>query len=229
MAVEWYYADAHNQQQGPVAAAALAGYYRDGVVNAGTLVWREGLAGWVPLRDVAAQLGLIVINAPTAPAAPAGAPGARLVKPAGSSSSAAIIVIVLLIGAVAVLGILAAIALPAYQDYTLRAKVTQGVIQAAMLKVAVAEYKLANDKCPRNGDEGFGSAESYATQFVSAINIGPLKNGGDCGIQITFSGTKSSSIDGKKITLALDKEDNWHPTSDVPAKYLPMSLRNDMR
>jgi type IV pilus assembly protein PilA len=227
MAVDWYYADAHNQQQGPVAASTLAGYYRDGMVNVATLVWREGLANWVPLRDIAAQLGLIVINAPSAPAQPPTS-GARLVKPSGSSSSAAVIVIVLLIGGIAVLGILAAIAVPAYQDYIVRAKVSQGLVVADGLKVAVAEYKLEHEKCPLNGDDGFGSAESYATQFIAAINVGPLKKTGECGIQLTFGKTGASMLDGKKLTLALDEGNNWRPSTDIPKKFLPMSLRNAM-
>ena len=227
MTVNWFYADAHNQQQGPVAASTLAAYFRDGAVNVGTLVWREGLAGWVQLRDVAAQLGLIVINAPSTPG-PVAAPIGGFVKPARSTSSAVVVVVVLLVVAIPVLAILAAIALPAYQDYTIRAKVMQGVAQAMMLKVSVAEFKAANEKCPTNGDDGFGSAESYATQFVSAINVGPLKKTGECAIQITFANTGLPAIDAKKITLALEDGGSWRPSSDIPAKYLPLSLRNAM-
>ena len=227
MAVDWYYADAHNQQQGPVAAATLAGYYRDGIVNVATLVWREGLAGWVPLRDVAAQLGLIVVAAPTPAAAPP-APAAGFVKPRSSASSGLIIVIVLLVVAIPVLAIIAAIALPAYQDYTIRAKVAQALVAADGLKEAVAEYKIAHDKCPLNGDDGFGSADSYATQYVSAINVGALKKTGECGIQLTFGKSGTTVLDGKKLTLALEADNTWRPSSDIPARYLPTSLRNAM-
>jgi type IV pilus assembly protein PilA len=227
MAVDWYYADAHNQQQGPVAASTLAGYYRTGVANVATLVWREGLANWVPLRDVAAQLGLIILNAPDAPR-PSSGPPAGFVKPRSGASSAVIIVVVLLVVAIPVLAILAAIALPAYQDYTIRAKVSQGLIVTDGLKIAVAEYKLEHEKCPLNGDPGFGSAESYATQFIAAINVGPLKKTGECGIQLTFGKTGASTLDGKKLTLALDEGNNWRPSSDIPKKFLPISLRNAM-
>ena len=40
---------------------------------------------------------------------------------------------------VAIIGILAAIALPAYQDYTIRSKVTEAMVQASAAKLAVAE------------------------------------------------------------------------------------------
>ncbi len=46
---------------------------------------------------------------------------------------------------VAIIGILAAIAIPAYQDYTVRSKVTEGLNLAAAAKVAVAESFQAND------------------------------------------------------------------------------------
>ncbi len=46
---------------------------------------------------------------------------------------------------VAIIGILAAIAIPAYQDYTVRAKVTEGLSQADALKTAVAEGFQSND------------------------------------------------------------------------------------
>ena len=46
---------------------------------------------------------------------------------------------------VAIIGILAAIAIPAYQDYTVRSKVTEGLNLAAAAKIAVAESFQAND------------------------------------------------------------------------------------
>jgi hypothetical protein len=55
MANEWFYADAQNQQQGPIADAALASAFRSGTVNAATLVWREGLANWGSLSVLCAH------------------------------------------------------------------------------------------------------------------------------------------------------------------------------
>ena len=59
---------------------------------------------------------------------------------------------------VAIIGILASIALPAYQDYTVRAKVSEGVIAASSLKIGVAEM-LA--------DSGVAGVTRYATEVLA--------------------------------------------------------------
>jgi len=47
----WYYA-VGSQQQGPVTEDQLQGLIKDGVVTGDTLVWREGMANWLPYRTV---------------------------------------------------------------------------------------------------------------------------------------------------------------------------------
>ena len=53
---EWYYADAGNARQGPVDAAELVNLRLRGRLGWETLVWREGMADWQPMRDFAAEL-----------------------------------------------------------------------------------------------------------------------------------------------------------------------------
>ena len=69
---------------------------------------------------------------------------------------------------VAIIGILAAVALPAYQDYTVRAKVTEGLVVASSAKLAVAE-NAANAKQFKSG-----WTEPTATNNVSKIEIADL-------------------------------------------------------
>jgi type IV pilus assembly protein PilA len=178
MATQWYYADAKNQQQGPVEAGWLANAFREGSVGAGNLVWREGLTAWVPLSQIANELGLVVVSAPPLPPAWTAQGTPRIVKPASSGSSWIIVVVVLLFGFVAVIGILAAIAVPAYQDYTMRAKVSGAVVQAAELKVEVSEFFATENRCPANGEGDFKSAEAYASPTVAAIHIGAMEKSG---------------------------------------------------
>jgi uncharacterized RDD family membrane protein YckC len=52
----WFYTDAEATQQGPVDEATLLAYNRDGTIQAGTLVWHEGMEEWKPFRDVAGPL-----------------------------------------------------------------------------------------------------------------------------------------------------------------------------
>ena len=90
---------------------------------------------------------------------------------------------------VAIIGILAAVALPAYQDYTVRAKVTEGLSLAGAAKIAVAE----------NASQGrpyiSGWVSPAVTPTVSLIDIAT----GDGTITVTYG----AAIDGggKKITI----------------------------
>ena len=81
---------------------------------------------------------------------------------------------------VAIIGILAAIAIPAYQDYTIRAKVTEGLNLADSAKTSVAEAFQSN------GITGVGAASAQwtftPTKYVSGIAI----NAADGSIQITY-------------------------------------------
>ncbi|EMT5257092.1 pilin [Neisseria gonorrhoeae] len=54
---------------------------------------------------------------------------------------------------IAIVGILAAVALPAYQDYTARAQVSEAILLAEGQKSAVTEYYLNNGKWPENNDK----------------------------------------------------------------------------
>lgn len=53
---DWYYADARNTRHGPVTLPALLQLRRDGIVHDATLLWRDGLAEWQPLRELGPEL-----------------------------------------------------------------------------------------------------------------------------------------------------------------------------
>src|SRR5690606_26320400 len=70
---------------------------------------------------------------------------------------------------VAIVGILAAVALPAYQDYTIRAQVAEGLSLASGAKVVVAEYYANRGDFPADNDgAGYGGAEG---KYVTAVDI----------------------------------------------------------
>lgn len=55
---EWYYADANRQRLGPLSGAELAQRFHQGAIRLDTLVWRDGLGEWRPLRDFTEELAL---------------------------------------------------------------------------------------------------------------------------------------------------------------------------
>lgn len=58
MTTSWYYADRDRQRQGPVQGTDLVQRFHRGAIALDTLVWREGLGEWRPLRDFTAELAL---------------------------------------------------------------------------------------------------------------------------------------------------------------------------
>ena len=85
---------------------------------------------------------------------------------------------------VAIIGILAAIAIPAYQDYTIRAQVSEGLTLAAAAKAAVAETYLNTGTAPANRMQAGMSNNATDTygKYVSSIDVA------DGIITITYGG-----------------------------------------
>jgi type IV pilus assembly protein PilA len=74
---------------------------------------------------------------------------------------------------VAIIGILAAIAIPAYQDYTIRSQVTEGLNLAASVKASVAEYYAQNGEWPPTLTElGMDPANPPQGKYVDQVLVG---------------------------------------------------------
>ena len=105
---------------------------------------------------------------------------------------------------VAIIGILAAVAIPAYQDYTIRAKVTEGIGFAAAAKTAVAEYYTSQGSMPADMTAaGFSQVSTDIVQDLaysrtdsdnSTIEVRFNDIGGDvsAGDDIHYDGTGSA-------------------------------------
>ena len=140
---------------------------------------------------------------------------------------------------VAIIGILAAIAIPAYQDYTVRSQVTEGLNLASDLKAAVAEQFAQSGAWPANNNT-VGVTAVKSGKYVSGVTI----NTGT--IAITYGGVNANAnINGKVLALTPTTSPNgdiiWNcgykasvgsssptagsVTTNVTAKYLPASCR----
>lgn len=234
---QWFYAEGNRERRGPLADENIVELLRSGRISAYTLVWREGAGDWQPLHHYAAELGLAdVIAAPTtAPPlppplqhTPAGTPpaSAPVVKP--GLSGCAIAGIIAAVGGVilvAIVGILAAIAVPAYQSYTLRSKVSMAVGQLAPLKTEVTDFVARNARCPVNDDDGFGTPSSYAQGAIASVRIGRFDND-HCGLEARLQAPDNAQLDGKALWLDYDAETHvWQCRSDVDDRFLPVHCR----
>ncbi|MCP4046388.1 MAG: pilin [Gammaproteobacteria bacterium] len=125
---------------------------------------------------------------------------------------------------VAIIGILAAVAIPAYQDYTIRAKVTEGLNLASSAKTAVSETFLSSGALPSNNTvAGMAVAASIKGNNVSGIAVG-------VGGVITVTYSNDTNIQGNNIVLTPNTASGgsiiWICTGgDVNDKYRPANCR----
>jgi len=123
---------------------------------------------------------------------------------------------------VAIIGILAAVAIPAYQDYTIRAKVTEGLSLASAAKTAVSEFFATNGALPgSNISAGIASSQSIRGNHVDYVIIT-----GSGLITVSFS---ANTITGSTLLLSPTTSAGnvaWSCTSgDLEARYRPSSCR----
>lgn len=128
---------------------------------------------------------------------------------------------------VAIIAILAAIALPAYQDYVARSQVSEGLSLASGAKTAVVEYYSNYGTFPTdNTAAGVAAATTIKGKYASSVTVGTAGK-----LDIAYAGSKASTkITG--LTLTLTPTDNsgsisWACSSATTGagKYLPSSCR----
>ncbi|HEZ2855921.1 TPA: pilin [Neisseria meningitidis] len=98
---------------------------------------------------------------------------------------------------IAIVGILAAVALPAYQDYTARAQVSEAILLAEGQKSAVTEYYLNHGEWPGNNTSaGVASSSTIKGKYVEKVEV---KNGVVTATMLSSGVNKE--IKGKKLSL----------------------------
>ncbi|WP_127234801.1 pilin [Neisseria meningitidis] len=104
---------------------------------------------------------------------------------------------------IAIVGILAAVALPAYQDYTARAQVSEAILLAEGQKSAVTEYYLNHGKWPGdNSSAGVASASDIKGKYVQSVTVA----NGVVTAQMASSGV-NKEIQGRKLSLWAKRQD----------------------
>ncbi|HEZ5107159.1 TPA: pilin [Neisseria meningitidis] len=105
---------------------------------------------------------------------------------------------------IAIVGILAAVALPAYQDYTARAQVSEAILLAEGQKSAVTEYYLNHGEWPANNSSAgvATSASDIKGKYVKEVEV---KNGVVTATMLSSGVNKE--IQGKKLSLWAKRQD----------------------
>ena len=122
---------------------------------------------------------------------------------------------------VAIIGILASLALPAYERYSLRAQVSEGFTLAGPLQRAVAEYYSDYGSFPTdNADAGIADANEFSGKFVDNVLIDEEE------ILITYGGDASARIAGGSVVVTAQPAQGslqWSCTGSavIPDIYLP--------
>ena len=138
---------------------------------------------------------------------------------------------------VAIIGILAAVALPAYQDYTIRAKNSEVILAASSCRTSITEVIQSSSTLPTANNWGCENA-SASSQYVASIATDAtgmitvtsqnVKNkGGATGGKVTL---KPFLADGTTVPSAGTTVGKWRcgnsgDGTDIDAKYLPGSCR----
>lgn len=142
---------------------------------------------------------------------------------------------------VAIIGILAAVALPAYQDYTIRARMSEAVLATSQCRTAISEiYQTGTSAIVADGwGCGEGAPAGGITQYVAAIHTtanGKINVTTSASTQLGAAASKVMSltpVDTAGAPLVYTAPSNVQvagfkcgaATDTVPAKYLPGSCR----
>jgi type IV pilus assembly protein PilA len=127
---------------------------------------------------------------------------------------------------VAIIGILAAIAIPAYQDYTIRAQVSEAMSLASGVRTAVSEAFQTRGNWPAdNSSAGVAGATSIVGKYVASVTVGgsliTVEFGAGANPLIALAGTGDFTLKGTNRGGSI----SWTCGGAIDTKYRPASCR----
>jgi len=127
---------------------------------------------------------------------------------------------------IAIIGILAATAIPAYQDYTIRAKVNEVIVIASGARTNIAEYYISVGDYPSSTSAAGISTDINQSQYVTAIAFETSVGGS----QLTYTlGNLGAAANGTTFIYLVSGSDSGVTVDctggDLPAKFRPAACR----
>ena len=231
---DWFVHDPADGRVGPLSTDAVRERYRQRRIQRDTLVWHAGMREWQPLDRVSDVVGIddVVQDASLPPPLPpasaahpraapqqaSSAPIAHVAPTPRGLSGCAIAAIVLAVVSIPLLGILAAIALPAYQQYVERSRAAQvrpqdrpfdadrledaNALARDLIEVAVIAQPAGQTQCP--SDFEFESAQLRHPRLQGSVEDGwPVVTltedaVGGCAYEVVFHGV-GGIAEGKSV------------------------------
>ncbi len=136
---------------------------------------------------------------------------------------------------VAIIGILAAIAIPAYQDYTVRAKITEAVNAAAPAKTSLAEYLISQNAYPADASAA-GFTTNIDSKYVRSVKYNGDASGGTINVTIKGVAVGGGLADNDEAVIlspiwsagaaTVDWKCKAGSNLTSKLKYLPANCRN---
>jgi len=127
---------------------------------------------------------------------------------------------------IAIIGILAATAIPAYQDYTIRAKVNEVIVLASAARTVVAEYYISIGSMPTNATAAGINIDTGQSDYIKTFAFATTATGATLTYTLDNLGTNADDttfeylVEGTDSGVTVDCKGG-----DLPSKYRPANCR----